>query len=324
MSATQDHENLPTASSASISATQSHDSPAARPANEPSVEGGAPGAVAAIAVAPPLGFIVLTHCRNQTHVDNLVECIRSVRKFHATEPIVILDDGSVVPLVLPSKLTTNLTFGKTKHTGSAEIGIWQYYHDHKFCDKAVFLQDTMYLCGTLTGTEEFPFKFIWNNTAHQASCVIYEPQTTFNRENKIVTHDDLAAYMVRTFMKNDAFRAYFDGMLPQKHKWMCGWASLAIMSHAFLVEFQKQTTLLNVVPFVDNRRKRCALEMVVGILAQFYGGLPLATSYDGLIWSHRVGTGQGWKSARFWRKENITMRFCPCEGCRNGNSLKCH
>lgn len=236
---------------------------------------------------PKLGFVILTHARIPEHTESLRSCVNNVRLYHPDSPIVLLDDGSPIPVPDDVLSVPGLKCVQVPHRASAEAAPLKYYLNQRFCEKMVFLHDSMILMKPLKnyGTVQ-DIAFLWHFTNHRVHWhEITEPVTEYNTLNDIVTHDDLVHHLVNKYMNtNREFSDYFNQIYYQKNLWVGCFGAMCIITHEFLVKIQAKTDLLSFLDIVDNRRYRCALESILAIASQYTANRVIDTSFDGLYY----------------------------------------
>lgn len=245
---------------------------------------------------PKLGFIVLTHARLPEHTESLINCVTSIRKHYPDQianPIVLLDDSSPIPVPNSVLDIPGLKRVLVPDRASAEAAPFKYYLHNRFCEKMVFLHDSMILLKPLENTDNENISFLWHFTNHRVHwSEITEPITAYNTIHDIVTHDDLINHLVKKYMcKNKDFSDYFNRIYYQKNLWVGCFGAMCLISHEFLVKMQDKTDLLSFLNIVDNRRYRCALESILSIAAQYTLGRAIEGSLDGLYYDGNYHNG---------------------------------
>ncbi len=111
-----------------------------------------------------------------------------------------------------------------------------------------------------------------------------EEQTEYNIEHGIKTHDDLIKHLVNTYNKKKKFIEFFNDIYDKRDDWYGCFGVMTIMTLEFLEKLQEETGVLDMIPQVNTRRRRMALESFFSIACQYsYGSRPNSYTryYDG-------------------------------------------
>ncbi len=218
------------------------------------------------------GFIIPSRCTENIHRCALVKCIKALRVFFPDTKIVIIDDGSIPPL---KSTTDKIKIEKSLFPGAAEFLPYYHWFHKKYFKKAMILHDSMIMCRPYQDLAKIEnVKFLWNFT-----CDVKEEQTEYNIE-----HDDLIKHLVNTYNKKEKFIEFFNDIYDKRDDWYGCFGAMSIMTLDFLEKLQKETGVLDMIPQVNTRRRRMALESFFSIACQYsLGSRPDSYSnfYDG-------------------------------------------
>lgn len=92
-----------------------------------------------------LVFSIVTKCITPVHVEDVVKCVESIRRFHPNEKIVIVDSDSPNRSYMDKvRHTNNLYIEDIKNTGYEAGAMWHVYNNY-VAENYVFMQDSMQL-----------------------------------------------------------------------------------------------------------------------------------------------------------------------------------
>ncbi len=239
------------------------------------------------------GFIIPSRCTENCHRRALVSCLKALRQFFPYTIIVIIDDGSTPPLKTTSD---KIKIEKSLFPGSAEFLPYYHWFHKKYFKKAMILHDSMIMRIPYKDIGEIEnVKFLRNFTCHHMWSDALEKQTEYNIEHEIQTHDDLIKHLVNTYNKKEKFIEFFNGIYEKKEEWYGCFGVMSIMTLDFLEKLQKETGILDMIPHINTRRRRMALESFFSIACQyslgskpdfytnFYDGKKPRRFYDGFF-----------------------------------------
>jgi hypothetical protein len=122
----------------------------------------------------------------------------------------------------------------------------------------------------------------------------------------------LIKHVVNRFViDRPAFLRYFNAIYDRKPEWVGCFGLMSIITHDFLVKMQQMTSFVSLAAHIDDKRRRCAVESIFAIAAQFTAGRPILGSYDGLYMDGR-GYHNGFKTKTF---EKLVLSRCSCVNC---------
>jgi hypothetical protein len=242
-------------------------------------------------------FIITTHINNQQHLAILMQGIGNITFYHPNSKIVIIDDYSFINILQ----ALNYYFDIQKHDIKVELGMYQgggemlpylHYYKNKYDDKCIIIHDSFHIQKDIGCIQEInDIKFVWYATNNKLQWhTIVEPDTVYNKQHNIVTHDDaIKHFFNRNIDKwTPEFVSYFN-MIYDKKEWIVCFGIMSIINYDFLVLLQDKTHILDIVSDIKNRRERMVMESLFSIACEFtLNHLP--ESYDGLYFN---GIGYG-------------------------------
>jgi hypothetical protein len=208
-----------------------------------------------------VGFI-FTRCvrvKSQNALWNT--CYRQIRHFFPKNPIIIIDDGSVSDLVKPWMDLTHTTIVSAKYANAGEGLPFLYLYEYKPFDKAVILHDSMFLQKRVCFEDIKDIGFLWD----------FSP---------LIDYPDLLKELQCHLTISDSI----DSMIDLEN-WNGCFGCACVITYEFLHQLQRETGLLDVIPFIDSRPKRCVLERLLGFACCYVLGF-LGPSLYGEIHDH--------------------------------------
>lgn len=92
-----------------------------------------------------LVFSITTKCMDLVHIEDIIKCVKSIRKFHPNDKIVIVDSDSPNRDYMDEvKHINNLHIEDIKNTGYETGAMWYVYNNY-IAENYMFMQDSMYL-----------------------------------------------------------------------------------------------------------------------------------------------------------------------------------
>lgn len=234
-----------------------------------------------------VGFVVPTHLRNQEQYNLLLKNIALIRKHHPTSFIKVISDASPIapPAFNDDKM---IELVQSRYPGSAEMSAYEFYLRNPFCTHMVMLHDSMSLTKPLNvdTLRKEDISFLWHFTNHVDHwSSILEPETPFNIEHNIRTHDDLICFMVNHEWKTcPNFVKWFNTMYWQKRKWAGCFGVMSWISHDFLVKMDQVVGIHALTTLITDKRRRCAAETLFALSASYVKQECIVSSLDGLYY----------------------------------------
>jgi hypothetical protein len=189
------------------------------------------------------GFIVAACLRTQVHKDSLSNCLNSIRQFHENIPIaVVVDYTSEQKYVTEVSIEyPTVIFETNTPNVPADMLLLYYFKLKKYFQKAILLQDSMTVISTVDMTKTHELDYLWHFNNHRLHWhTIMEPETEFNKQNNIVTHDNLVEYCISNLIKPEDFKTYCIQNYHNKYKWSGCFGCLCIIDYDFLCKLDNE------------------------------------------------------------------------------------
>jgi len=196
------------------------------------------------------GFIILRHVMNEQTNGYWQECYRGIRAFYE-DPIIIIDDSSKKEFLTDIPLLHCTVIYDTEHKGAAELLPYYYFHQLRPFEEAVIVHDSVFLQHPIDfslHTAE-PVRFLW-------SIPHYWDDEIFPLINKLLESSPLHSDLVAFYHK--------------KHMWRGGFGVMSMIRWDFIDLLQRTHHLFDLLPKIEKRDDRSALERVLPLLAQYH------------------------------------------------------
>ena len=197
---------------------------------------------------PIIGFIILRKVVDNDTDKLWIRCYESIRKFYDNR-IIIIDDNSDYKYLTVDKdlINTSIVYSEFKNRG--EILSFYYYHKYNFCDRAVILHDSMYICkkidfSSIENFNNYTRLFSFSNKWYNFDNVNIEPQI-----NQLDNSEELLNY----HHKN-------------KSNMIGCFGCTMVIEHHFLNFIVKKYNLFNLLNIVTTRNHRKGLERTMSLI----------------------------------------------------------
>lgn len=192
-----------------------------------------------------LGFIILRHINGITTSMYWIRCYMCIRKFYPYNPIMIIDDNSNYRFVdrLFEKKLINTKIIRSEYVGRGELLPYIYYLRNRFCEKAVFLHDSVFLNKPIE-LDCKDYKFLWE-FEHGADNVIDETRI-------LGIYND--SELIDLYNNKSLWKGCFGGMM--------------IISYKFLEEVNKKYEISKLIDNIKCRKDRMCFERIIACIFQ--------------------------------------------------------
>ena len=190
-----------------------------------------------------LGFVIGRHIAKADHVALCSRAHASVRRFYPDSPILIVDDNS--PLEGPDDYDAQTSVVRSTFPGAGEFGLYYYYHHTRAFDRAVFLHDSMVINRPLDLSNAHAIKYLWHFAYHES----------------LWQHvNDVERLLSELADREGAERKY------RSNAWTGMFGCCCSLTWSCLDRIVQRYQLFRLLPKVNTRATRCAMERVLGIL----------------------------------------------------------
>jgi hypothetical protein len=173
-----------------------------------------------------------------------------IRTLYPNRQIVVIDDNSNSAFVKSDFKYKNLTIVQSEYPGRGELLPYYYYSIHKWFDKAIILHDSVFIHSRIPfETFNMPVLPLWHFHDYKL-----DNEANNIRIAKSLTHGtELALYLTS---KNTNLLQQWNGCFGVQ----------AFITHDFLTSITNKYKLNNLVNVIHNRRDRCSLERIFGLI----------------------------------------------------------
>lgn len=195
---------------------------------------------------PPtnLGFIFTRHVNSEATNDYWIECYHCIRRFYPHHKILIIDDNSNYSFIDGKGIKlTNCEVINSAFIGRGEILPYYYFYETQMFDKAVVIQDSVYLQQYIDFDNLGSIKFLWDFT-HDWDIIDGEKQMLGclqNRSSLLELHD-------------------------QKEKWLGCYGTMSVISYDFVESLVDKYDLFRLLEVIKCRGDRQILERVFAVI----------------------------------------------------------
>lgn len=200
------------------------------------------------------GFIITRHVNSEKTNLYWNECLLRIRLFYPTKEIVVIDDNSNEQFVTDFHHINNVRFIKSEFIGAGEILPYYYLHKYRFFPAAVILHDSVFF-QTRVKFEiltKFPIMPLWHfdyqEDLRHAQMLMVRMKNT-NQIRAKLSQDTIQTF---SFKKQDKWRGCFGVQ--------------SYISLSFLDMITKKYNIMSMVSLIKNRKDRCSLERIMGII----------------------------------------------------------
>jgi hypothetical protein len=202
-------------------------------------------------------FILTRHVTSEKTNELWQECIRAIRRFYPTDPILIIDDHSNPEFLstiadYPSENILNIS--SEFEPGCGEMLAYYYFYKMKIADTAIILHDSFFLQAPIPGLDQirqnsyFTTKFLLSFSRFHEN---------FDKEIEWIQKLKNPESLVWWYHQRGLCRYGCQGIQ-------------SIISHRFLTEMQEKHHVLDLVPQIANRVDRMCMERVWAAVTMYY------------------------------------------------------
>jgi hypothetical protein len=216
------------------------------------------------------GFIMIRYVKCEQTNKSWIRCYESIRKFY-NAPIIIIDDNSKMEYVT-NHPTINCKIISGEFPRRGELLPYYYYIKYNFFKRAIILHDSMEI------KKYYDFKNIPN-------------YKNFTR----LFHFGSGSYCIDIDHFNEMCKYVINGnnILQyhnvNKYNLVGCFGVCYIIDYDFLIDINKKYNIINLVNFIDTRKKRQCLERFLSCLFEYEKGKKFITRVDlfGSIFSNK-------------------------------------
>jgi hypothetical protein len=206
------------------------------------------------------GFIITRHVNTENTNKYWNLCIQCIRKFYNNK-IVVIDDNSNPHFIKEEYPYKNVEYVQSEYVGRGELLPYYYFFKNHYFDRAVIIHDSVFFQKKIRFDKlKGPVLPIW----HFEHERFENPHNSVRLINDMNHHDSLSSLL----FDRDRYTILF----MNNSQWVGCFGCQCYIDYAFVVFLQKEYNLFSLLKYVRNRRDRCCLERIMGIL--FYVNNP--------------------------------------------------
>lgn len=207
------------------------------------------------------GFIMIRYVKCPETNKAWIRCYESIRKFYNTL-IVIIDDHSDVDYVTNHPLV-NCKVLCSEFPRRGEFLPYYYYIKNKFFTRAVIIHDSMeikkyYDFKNISNYKHFTRLFHFGSGSYNIDVELFEEMSRYIKHGELI------------FKHHDMNKFNLIGCFGVCY----------VIDHDFLININKKYNLINLINFIDTRKKRQCLERFLSCLFEYEKGKSFITRPD--------------------------------------------
>lgn len=222
------------------------------------------------------GFILTRHVNSEKTNRYWNQCVKLIRTFYPFRKIIVIDDNSNQQFVKADHPYKNVTFIQSEYPGRGELLPYIYYLKYRWFPSAVIIHDSLFIHRKIPfETFNMPVIPLWHHNYDKENVNnIARITSTLNNNTNLIKKIYGPDMNILGMTKNDKFNLCFGGQTYIKLD--------------FLDLLQAKYNINNLVNAVHNRKDRCALERILGLLfCEEYPSLSKINSLFGDILAQR-------------------------------------
>jgi hypothetical protein len=215
------------------------------------------------------GFIMIRYVNSVETNNSWIRCYNSIRQFY-NNMIIIIDDNSDINF-LTNHPTINTRIINSEFHKRGEFLPYYYYIKNKFFYRAVVLHDSM--------TIKKYYDFMNINIRNGNKIIKYSNYTRlFSFPNNAYRTDIEHFKEMCNYIKNGDLVYKYHNMNINNLNGCFG--VCYVIDYEFLNNVQKKYNIINLINFIDTRRKRMSLERFLSCLFEYIRGKSFITPID--------------------------------------------
>lgn len=200
------------------------------------------------------GFIITRHVVSEETNKYWNECIFRIRKYYPLKKIVVIDDNSNLNYVKTIYNVDNVKFIQSEYPGAGEILPYFYLYHYQFFPQAVILHDSVFVHSRINFEilEKFPVMPIWH----------FDYNDDKSNSIKLLAHIKNTSVIRQKIIEDSVLTLGF----RKQDSWLGCYGVQSFISLSFLKKINYKYDLLSIVRHIKNRKDRCCLERIMGII----------------------------------------------------------
>ncbi len=207
------------------------------------------------------GFIMIRYVKSNETNKSWIRCYESIRRFYS-EPIIIIDDNSIIDYITNHPVV-NCRIISSEFPRRGELLPYYYYIKNNFFKRAVIIHDSMefkkfYDFKNIANYKNFTRMFQFGGGAYNMDIENFEEMTKYiNNGNNLLQYHNL-----------------------NKSNLIGCFGVCYIIDYDYLNEINKKYNIINLINYIDTRKKRQCLERFLSCLFEYDKGKRFITRQD--------------------------------------------
>ena len=220
-----------------------------------------------------IGFIILRHVNSE--LTNLYwnESYNCIRKKYPKNMIMIIDDRSDYEYIkcLPETKLTNCLIIQSEFPGKAELLPYYYYYKYKFCEKAFFIHDSVFLQKYIDFDEKTDIDLLWK-IKHDWD----------NHEGVLI---EISKNLLSKLNNGDKLISFYE----KPELWHGCFGVMSGISLKFLEMIVEKYNLFILLDHINNWNCRAALERIIPVIFYFETTptIMFGDIHDSIAWGYK-------------------------------------
>ena len=206
------------------------------------------------------GFIVTRHVNSEKTNQYWNQCVKCIRQFYPTTPIVIIDDNSKKEYIKAYEEYSHLRLIQSEYPGRGELLPFIYLIKYHFFDNAVIIHDSVFFHKRINFEKiKLSVLPLWHFNRH-----IDEKENKRNnlRIAQSLQNNTKVMYQLKSIMANESFAIQWNA----NDSWNGCFGVQCFINYFFLQRLEATYKISNMLQWVRNRTDRCSLERIMGVL----------------------------------------------------------
>jgi len=201
------------------------------------------------------GFIITRHVNSEKTNNYWNQCVKLIRSFYPLRQIVVIDDNSNQQFVKPDFNYNNIIIIQSEFPKRGELLPYYYYLKYKWFPNAVIIHDSLFIHKRIS-FEKFnmPVLPLWHHNYDKENLYNILRITSALKNNRLLLQklNKQEEIVLNLKITNNNFNLCFGGQCYIKLD--------------FLEKLEYKYGISNLVNVIHNRKDRCALERIMGLL----------------------------------------------------------
>jgi len=209
------------------------------------------------------GFIITRHVNSEKTNRYWNQCVKLIRTFYPFRQIIVIDDNSNQHFVKADFPYKKIQIIQSEYPGRGELLPYIYYLKYRWFPNAIIIHDSLFVHRRIPfETFQMPVMALWHHAYDKEHIDnLVRIASSLKNNSKLLGKLMGSDVNILGLSKKDDFNLCFGGQ--------------AYIKLEFLELLQNKYNITNLVNVIHNRKDRCGLERILGLL--FYEEYPNIT-----------------------------------------------